>query len=36
MQGQWASEQMKQGWVVRFVMFLVVVAWWGKKEGAMA
>lgn len=33
MQGQCASEQMKQGWVVRFVMFLVVVARWGKKEG---
>lgn len=33
MQGQWTDEQMVQGWVVRFVMLLVVVAWWGKKEG---
>lgn len=34
MQGQCASNQMKQGWVVvRFVMFLAVVARWGKEGG---
>lgn len=34
MQGQCAGDQMKQGWVVvRFVMFLAVVARWGKEGG---